>query len=211
MEIAQEKGFDYLGKPLKNYLNRVSAKTPVPGGGSVAACVASLSASLLTMVLNYTIGKERYALYQKEIEDFKEETNRMLEKLSGYIEEDSRVYRLIRRYSVERKTAFAERELKKSAEIHLDICKISLRIVDLSEVLTVKGNRSLISDTGIAASLAVSSFKSARMNVLINLKYIGDKEFVKDSTHRIETMEKEVVTKGEAVYKKVEGILKESK
>jgi methenyltetrahydrofolate cyclohydrolase len=209
METLQKKGFDYLRESLQNYLDRVSAKTPAPGGGSVTACSASLSLSLLNMVLNYTIGNKKYIPYQIELEAIKNETDRILKKLSQYIEKDSEVYGQIRRYSSGVKNhAYLEKYLKQSVEIHLDICKVSLRIVDLSDVLTVKGNRSLISDTGIAVSLAVASFNSAKLNILINLKFIADRHFVKNNMDRVATMENEVVAKGDAVYKKVEGILK---
>lgn len=207
--MSREKQFNYLNEPLQSYLDRVSAKTPAPGGGSVAACIASLGAALLTMVLNYTIGKEKYAAYQEELEGIREETCRMLEKISRYVEEDSEVYSLVRKYSSEEKNpALEEKYLKQSAGIHLDICELSLKIIQFAGVLTEKGNKGLISDTGMAASLAVSSFNSARLNVLINLKFIADKEFVKTVMNRMNAIEKEVLSKGEAIYKKVTEILK---
>ncbi len=208
METPQEKKLDYLSKPLQNYIDRVATKTPVPGGGSVSACVATLSAALLNMVLDYTLGKEKYAVYQAELEALREENKKVLAKLSRYIEEDSRVYSLIRKYSSEEKNpVLEEKYLKQSAEIHLDICETALQIVQFAGLLAEKGNRGLISDTGIAASLALSSFDSAKMNVMTNLKYIGDREFVKKSIEQMSKIEGEVHSKGEAVYKKAVEVL----
>lgn len=200
--------FNYLEEPLKNYIDRISAKTPVPGGGSVTACVASFGAGLLNMVLNFTLGRERYAVYQKELEGIKAEIDRMLEKLTLYIEEDSEVYSFIKRYSTQEKNpALQEKYLRQSVQMHLDICDISLKIIEFSGLLVEKANPGLISDTGMSAVLGVSAFKSAKLNILINLKYLSDKEFVKSIMDRVDAIENRVLSEGEAVYRKVSAII----
>lgn len=203
--------FNYLDEPLKNYLERVSARTPAPGGGSAVACVAAICSSLINMVLNYTIGKEKYAAHAAELEKIKAENGDILQKLSAYIEEDSVVYNNIRKYSAEKNTAAAEEYMKKSVAIHLDICKISLKIIEFVEFLAEKGNKNLISDTGIAASLAVSSFHTAKLNVIINLKFMEDGAFVRKSTDEMAAIENEIVNRGEAVYRKILTGLEEKK
>jgi len=203
-----EKKFNYLDESLKSYLDRISAKTPAPGGGSAAAYAASLATALLNMVLSFTLGKEKYAACQKELEGVREETGRILERLTRYVEEDSEIYSLVRKYSSEEKNpALAEKYLKQSAEMHLDICEISLKIIRFSGVLAEKANKGLISDTGMAAALAVAAFKSAKLNVLINLKYIGDGELVKAGIDRINAIENIVFSEGDAVYKKASSII----
>jgi len=200
--------FKYLSEPLKSYLEKVSAKTPAPGGGSVVACIASLSAALINMVLNYTIGKEKYAAWDEELRVMKAENDSILEKLSGYIEHDSEVYESIRKYTAEKNTALAEQCLKESAEIHLDICRFAKKIIGFAEVLSERGNRNLISDTGIAVSLAIASFNTARLNVLINLQFLkGDSDFVGVSMREMDRAGKEVLERGEAVYRKISKIL----
>jgi len=195
--------FNYLDEDLKSYLERVSAKTPAPGGGSAVACVAAVCSALINMVLNYTIGKEKYAAYAGELEKMKAENDDILKRLSLYIEEDSVVYDNIRKHSAEKNTAAAEEYMKKSVLIHLDICKISLKIVDFTEFLAEKGNKNLISDTGIAADLAVSSFNIAKLNVMINLKFMGDGAFVQKSKYDMAAIENEIGNRGKAVYNKI--------
>lgn len=195
--------FNYLDEPLKNYLERISARTPAPGGGSAVACIAAVCSALINMVLNYTIGKEKFAAYAGELEKIKAENGDILKRLSLYIEQDSEVYDIIRKYSAEKNTAAAEEYMKKSVAIHLDICKISLKIIDFAEFLAEKGNKNLISDTGIAADLAVSSFHTAKLNVMINLKFMGDGAFVQKSKDEMAAIENEIVNRGEAVYRKI--------
>jgi len=205
-----EEKINYLDEPLGTYIKRVSLKTPIPGGGSVVACVASLSSALISMVLNYTLGKEKYASFEKELQGIMTENEGILKKLSTCIEKDSQIYEEIRRYTSKKDYISAEKFLKESAELHLDICRAMIKVVDFAEVLSEKGNKGLISDTGIASSLAMSAFLSAKMNVLINLKFIKeDKDSVKQSLKEIEGMERDIMRKGkdvcERVIKQLEG------
>ncbi len=48
---------DYLRLPLHDFLADVAARTPTPGGGSVAAAVGALGAALARMALAYTEGR----------------------------------------------------------------------------------------------------------------------------------------------------------
>ncbi len=202
-----EEKINYLDEPLARYINRVFSKTPIPGGGSVVACVASLSSALISMVLNYTIGKEKYAAYESELKNIFEENDVILKKLSSYIEKDSQIYEEIRRCNAKKDYTSAEKYLKDSAELHLDICRTALKIIEFAGFLTEKGNKGLISDTGIAASLAISVFLSAKMNVLINVKFIKDRDFVKSILKEVETMEKKLIINGQKVCEKVIKIL----
>ena len=54
----------YNDSSLKQYLNDLAAKLPAPGGGSAAALTAALGASLISMVLNFTIGKTKSTIFK---------------------------------------------------------------------------------------------------------------------------------------------------
>ena len=49
---------------VSQFLEALSGKAAVPGGGSVAALCGSLSAALGSMAANLTSGKKKYAQYQ---------------------------------------------------------------------------------------------------------------------------------------------------
>ena len=48
----------FSNKTLTQYLNQLSSKESVPGGGSAAALTAALGAGLISMVANYSIGRK---------------------------------------------------------------------------------------------------------------------------------------------------------
>jgi len=193
--------FNFLENSLKNYIEILSSKTPAPGGGSATALCASLSSSLLNMVLNYTIGKKQYSNFEEELKKIKEKNEEILKECINFIEEDSKIYYKIDKAMKERLSP--EEYLKLSINLHFKICQYMSKIVDFCDILTEKGNINLISDTGISNILAFSSFFSAKMNILINLKYIGDENLKKEIKGKIEEMEKVIKEKSEFVNKKV--------
>jgi formiminotetrahydrofolate cyclodeaminase len=193
--------FNFLENSLKNYIEILSSKTPAPGGGSATALCASLSSSLLNMVLNYTIGKKQYSNFEEELKKIKEKNEEILKECINFIEEDSKIYYKIDKAMKERLSP--EKYLKLSINLHFKICQYMSKIVDFCDILTEKGNINLISDTGISNILAFSSFLSAKMNILINLKYIGDENYKKEIKEKIEEMEKVIKEKSEFVNKKV--------
>lgn len=192
---------DFLEGKLKNYFELLSSRTPIPGGGSALCCLSALSSSLLNMVLNYTIGKKGYIEYQEELKKIKERNDIILKDCMDFIEEDSRIYMEIDRSMKEGK--ISDQYLKKSVELHFKICEYMIEIIDFCEVLLEKGNKNLISDTGISNIFAYSSFLGAKINILINLKFIKDFAFVNEIKEKLEMMEKGIKIKCENIHKKI--------
>jgi len=63
----------YEDMTISAFLEELSSATPAPGGGSVAALSGAMAASLVLMVCNLTISKEKYAENEQEIEAILEE------------------------------------------------------------------------------------------------------------------------------------------
>ena len=57
----------YKNESLKKYLDDLAGKLPAPGGGSAAALNAALGVSLISMVINFTLGKPKYAKYEADL------------------------------------------------------------------------------------------------------------------------------------------------
>ncbi len=190
--------FDFLSESLREYIEKTSSKLPTPGGGSVVALVASLSCSLLDMVINFTIGKQKYEKYKSDFQKIKERNNEIKKEVMRFIEDDSKIYKMIdeNKNNKEKQQEY----LKKSIEIHKKICKYMKEIIEFSEFVAKYGNRYLISDTGIVALLGISAFKGAKLNILINLKYLSEKNTYEDILKELNKFEKEVEKKGKEVY-----------
>ena len=152
----------YYNKTLKDYLEDLAAKLPAPGGGSAAALASGLGASLVSMVVNFTLGKPKYLKYERELKEVLAKSENLRLKFLELVDLDVEAYR--------------SRDLRDSLNIPLMVARLSLEGIKLCPGLIKKGNRNLISDVAVAAQLLESGFAAACVNVEINLKGLGDKK-----------------------------------
>ena len=71
----------YKDETLKKYLDDLAGRLPAPGGGSAAALTAGLGASLISMVVNFSLGKPKYAKYENELKGILDKSERLREEL----------------------------------------------------------------------------------------------------------------------------------
>jgi formiminotetrahydrofolate cyclodeaminase len=170
----------YIKKSLKKYSNDLAAKLPAPGGGSAAALNACLGVSLISMVVNFTIGKPRFIRYQKYLKATLRQSERLRKRFLDLVDLDV--------------AAYQSRNIKRALGVPLEIARLCFEAIGLCPDLVKKGNKNLISDLAVAAAFLESSFAAARVNVDINLKYLADKKLSK-------TLGKELATKGRLAQK----------
>lgn len=205
----EEIKIDYLQNSLERYLARLASNDPVPGGGSAGALSLSLSAALLSMVANFTIGKKRYLGFESEAKKILNSTETIREKASRLVEEDSISYLQYRRAAEMAKEAPGRQEALIAATrsgntILLLIAELSRQILKLAAPLLEKGNPYLLSDVACAASLARTAFEVAEINILINLSgglNLPEEAKIKEDLHNL----------GTAVISESETILTEAK
>jgi formiminotetrahydrofolate cyclodeaminase len=83
----------YKEESLKKYLDDLAAKLPAPGGGSASALTASLGISLISMVVNFTLGKPKYAKYENELKTILEESEKLREEFLNLVDLDVVAYK----------------------------------------------------------------------------------------------------------------------
>ncbi|MFA5092999.1 MAG: cyclodeaminase/cyclohydrolase family protein [Candidatus Omnitrophota bacterium] len=169
----------YKTQSLKKYLDDLSAKLAAPGGGSAAALNAAMAASLISMVVNFTLGKEKYALYQAELKAILAKSERLRNDLLDLVDLDVLVYQ--------------SKDLRKSMDVPFMLARLTLQAAQLCLPLIKKGNVNLISDVGTAAVMLESSFVSARFNVEINLKALQNKVLSQKINKELNQINKEIV------------------
>ena len=57
-------------KKISEYLEVLSSKAPVPGGGGASALAGALGNALGQMVVNLTVGKKKYAEVEEEMQKY---------------------------------------------------------------------------------------------------------------------------------------------
>ena len=67
---------------IVQYLEALSSKSPIPGGGGAAALSAAFAFSLGMMVGNLTLGKKSYADFQNELEEIMKSLEQGMKRFS---------------------------------------------------------------------------------------------------------------------------------
>ncbi len=152
---------------LKAYLEELSKKTPAPGGGSAAALTAALGAALISMVVNYSLGKGRPPAVERKLRQTLRESERLRRRLLELVDLDAQAY--LGLVAARKGTAAQQaRARKRAREVPLEICRRCYESVGLTPLLVREGNRYLLSDVRVAVELLLAAFYSARINVDIN-------------------------------------------
>lgn len=171
---------NYKFKGLDRYLEDLSSRLPAPGGGSAAAMTAAMGAALISMVVNFTLGKPKYAAYQDELRKILAKSEWLRNEFLNLVDLDV--------------TAYKSGNLRDALDVPFMLARLCYEAMKLCPPLLKKGNLNLASDTAIAAIFLESAFVSASLNVEINLKVLGDAKL------RV-AMEKELARKASRVKK----------
>ena len=195
-------------KTIIEFIDVLSSKSPVPGGGGASALLGAVGAALLSMVANLTSGKQKYAEYQQDIEDLLTRLNVSAVNLLGLIDKDAQVFEpLAAAYSIPKdspgRDEILEDALLHAASVPMEILREIVSITDIVEELSYKGSRLAVSDVGVAAAACRAAMEGAVMNVYINTKLMKN-------TARAEQINKEAaellsggVSRCGAVYNKI--------
>lgn len=172
---------------LEKLLSDLSSNAPTPGGGTVAGLAGAVSAALVSMVCNLTIGKKRYQQFEDEIkkdlagaEKLREEFTLLAEKDAEVFNEVMEAYKLPHESEedkITRKSA-VEEVSKRASLVPMDVLRRCETMACLCRSVALKGNENSISDAGVAAILAHAAAQSSSLNILINLSTISDEDFI---------------------------------
>ena len=154
----------YKNYTLQEYLDALSSKTSVPGGGSAAALTAATGAALVSMVAHYSTGRDKPAGVENRIRVIVRQSEQIRRRLLELVDLDAQAYLKV----VEsRGTSGRVRKqaLQGAVRVPAEVCRLSYKLIQLMPYLVEKGNRYLISDIAVAAEMLLASFNAARINV----------------------------------------------
>ena len=156
---------EYKNQSLVKYLDDLSAKLSAPGGGSAAALNAAMGASLISMVVNFTLGKPKYAVFEPELKEILAKSEKLRKDFLGMVDLDV--------------VAYQSNDLRKALDVPLMLARLCCEAAKLCPPLVKKGNVNLISDVAVAAVFLEAAFVSACFNVEINLKSLDQKKLAR--------------------------------
>ena len=206
----------YENTTISAFLEELSSAAPAPGGGSVAALSGAMAASLVLMVCNLTIGKEKFAEGEQEIKDIREDALNLRQELMNAVDEDIQAYngvigcyRLPKGTQEEksRRKEQLQTALKQANEVPYRTAKTCYRVLELNRHLPQIGNPNAVSDVAVSAQLAEAALQSALYNVDINCNYIKDDTYVQDYRQKRNALSEQAVITRKDVIKEVRTML----
>ncbi|MGE0267674.1 MAG: cyclodeaminase/cyclohydrolase family protein [Candidatus Omnitrophota bacterium] len=145
---------------LDQYLDILSKKQPVPGGGSAAALTAACGLALLSMVTNYSIGKTGSKSDDKKMLNQLKKSESLRKRLTELIDLDAQAYLQV--VKTRGQSPSVRKKAQKNAEkIPLEVGKLCYKGVLLAPFLVEKGNKYLISDIEVAVEMLKAAYNSA--------------------------------------------------
>lgn len=168
---------------VAQFIAALAAKTPTPGGGSLAALVAALAAAQASMTLQYTLGKPKFAAHESELQALANQLAHATTMLTDLMEQDRAAYQALSpllKLKAEARLedpTFAPALL---AALHVPqlVGQTCVAVLRRCASMADKINPLLETDLAVAAQLAAAAAEASRMNVLANLPLLTDAQEV---------------------------------
>jgi glutamate formiminotransferase / formiminotetrahydrofolate cyclodeaminase len=187
IEFKIDSGSDksLLKMNVREFCNEVASDSPAPGGGSVAALMGALGASLGGMVANLSAGKRGWDDKIEYFSDWAVKAQRLKDELLALVDEDAAAFNKVMdafalpKGAEEEKSARAaaiEEATKRAAEVPLKVMETAAKSYPLLAEMAEKGNPASISDVGVGALATRACIEAAALNVRINLAQLKDEQ-----------------------------------
>ena len=197
---------------IQEFLDVLSSKEPVPGGGGASALAGALGNALGQMLANLTIGKKKYALVEDEIKELAERMKGIQGQFSALADQDAKVFApLAKCYSLpsgtEEEKAYKaevmEARLLDASLVPMEIMEKASEMLEIMDILADKGSRMAVSDVGVGVQFIRTALLGAVMNVYINTKSMKNREKAEEMNEKAERLIKEGTEAADRIYQKV--------
>lgn len=197
---------------IETFIEELSSKSPVPGGGGASALGGAVGTALGLMVGNLTVGKKKYAAVEDEVKTLMEELTKLQAEMLALADDDAKVFApLAAAYSLptgteeekKYKDEVMEGHLLAASMVPMTIMEKSLRTLDILEILGDKGSVMAVSDVGVAVQFIRTALLGAVMNVYINTKSMKNRGKAEELNRAAERMVAEGSAKADQIYEKI--------
>jgi glutamate formiminotransferase/formiminotetrahydrofolate cyclodeaminase len=165
------------------FANETASESMAPGGGSIAAYVGSLGASLTSMVANLGANKRGWEDRVTEFSDWAVKAQQIKDRLLFYVDEDTRSFNGIIDAIRMPKDSDGEKAARKKAieaasvyatEVPKQVMETAYQAYECIDAMITNGNKSSITDAGVGALCIDLAIQGAGMNVLVNAKDLSN-------------------------------------
>jgi len=182
---------------LRQFCNETLSDSPAPGGGSVAALMGALGASLGGMVANLSAAKRGWDDRLDYFSEWAVKGQQLKDELLFLVDEDTAAFsKVMAAFGLPKDSAEEKAVRSKAiqsantyaAEIPLRVMETARRVYDLLAMMAENGNSASISDVGVGLLATRACIDGAAMNVRINLSSLKDEKLkttLQEKTERL--------------------------
>jgi glutamate formiminotransferase len=204
---------------VREFCNETLSDSPAPGGGSVAALMGALGASLGGMVANLSAGKRGWDDKLDYFSNWAVKAQQLKDELLSLVDEDTAAFNKVMdafalpkesREEKAARSAAIEQATKYAVEVPLRVMETSFKSYELLFEMADKGNPASISDVGVGALATRACIEGASMNVRINLATLTDEKFKSALHEKVRKLPVESEAQFKEIIQVVEGKLSKS-
>ena len=168
----------YTDVPFEELLDTIAAETPAPGGGSVAAFVTEMAASLAAMAARFAHDWDGAAGAVAQAETLRHRAAPLADEDAVAYENVLTAMRMPRELEPEVRNMLIGETLSRAADVPLEIADCAASVSELAAEIALRGNPNLRGDATAAAILAAAAARVAANLVEINLATVEGDERV---------------------------------
>ncbi len=168
---------------LIQFADQAAARSPTPGGGSVAAYLGGLGSALGAMAARFTQGRKGFEAHAAALAAEIAQLDLLRAQLLRLVDADAASYDKVTAAYALPKASDAEKDARKAAveaaledalQTPLGTCRVTVEALGVLERLAGHVNPNLASDVAVGAYALAAGFRGAWVNVLINLAGLKD-------------------------------------
>jgi len=171
----------YTEVAFEELLDTIAAETPAPGGGSVAAFVTEMAASLAAMAARFAHDWDGAAGAVAQAETLRHRAAPLADEDAVAYENVLTAMRMPRELEPEVRDMLIGETLSRAADVPLQIAECAASVSELAAEIAVRGNPNLRGDAAAAAILASAAARVAANLVEINLATVEGDERVESA------------------------------
>jgi formiminotetrahydrofolate cyclodeaminase len=187
----------YADMKVQEFLDVLASDSPTPGGGTGAAIVGAIGASLVKMLAALTIGKPKYAAHDALMKAVALGAGETAGRLADLADADAKAYDAVSAaYKLPKatpeeqaaRTDAIQAAMKGAIEPPLRVMEECLEAIGLAKNAVAVGNVNAASDGAAGAEFCRSAMAVAAYNVRINLVAVTDAAYAKQVRTRLDEM-----------------------
>lgn len=202
-----------LNRTCREFIDVLASREPVPGGGGASALTGAIGIALGAMVGELTVGKEKYAEHEAEISNLIFRSQELIQQFDELVTKDAEAFLpLAEAYKMpkftpeesEAREQAVQAALVAAAEVPLEIAENCVKALRILDSFSLIGSRMAVSDAGTGAAICLAALKGARLNVLVNLQLMKDKEKRKELSDKLDAITDTGIHLADITYARVE-------